>query len=108
MPQRQFLDSHGRTWTVWNVDPARVASELDAAWRERHASAASEVRPRATLPRAMSAGWLCFQHADEKRRLAPAPRLWDRLTSSELESLCSRATTVSKVTTTTAGELRPA
>jgi hypothetical protein len=95
MPQRQFIDSEGQAWTVWDVVPSRVAQELDAAWLARHepenTEGAPAVRPRASLPDRFAGGWLCFERAGEKRRLAPVPSGWHRLTSLELEALRNRA-----------------
>lgn len=94
MPQRHFVDPQGRAWTVWDVLPSRVSRELDAAWvalHERDAGAEERPRPRATLPERFSGGWLCFETAGEKRRLAPVPRGWERLSEIELARLCHTA-----------------
>jgi hypothetical protein len=95
MPQRQFIDSEGHAWTVWDVVPSRVAQDLDAAWLARHEPGTSEgtptLRPRASLPDRFAGGWLCFERAGEKRRLAPVPSGWHRFTSLELEALRDRA-----------------
>ena len=95
MPQRQFIDSEGQAWTVWDVVPSRVAQDLDAAWLARHEPAPTEgapaVRPRASLPDRFAGGWLCFERVGQKRRLAPVPTGWYRFTSLELQALCDRA-----------------
>ena len=36
-------------------------------------------------------GWLCFECAGERRRLAPIPDGWELLTESELTMLCQCA-----------------
>lgn len=33
-------------------------------------------------------GWLCFECADEKRRLAPVPEGWDRADDESIEQWC--------------------
>lgn len=95
MPQRQFIDSEGHAWTVWDVVPSRVAQELDAAWLARHeperAEGSRTVRSRASLPDRFAGGWLCFERVGEKRRLAPVPAGWHRFTSLELQALRDRA-----------------
>jgi hypothetical protein len=95
MPQRQFIDSEGQAWTVWDVVPSRVAQELDAAWMARHEPGKAEgtppVRSRASLPDRFAGGWLCFERTGQKRRLAPVPSGWHRFSSLELEALCDRA-----------------
>lgn len=110
MPQRQFLDSHGQSWSVWDVLPSRVTRDLDAAWLARHGSAPDEgtagTRAHAFLPDRFAGGWLCFERGGEKLRLAPVPAGWDRLTSMELESLCDRASTVRARTPRTESETR--
>ena len=37
------------------------------------------------LTAGLDAGWLCFENAGEKRRLAPIPEDWLRCTAAELE-----------------------
>jgi hypothetical protein len=37
-------------------------------------------------------GWLVFESAFERRRLAPIPSDWERLSDDELSALCARAT----------------
>ncbi|HYD54577.1 MAG TPA: hypothetical protein VEA99_18225 [Gemmatimonadaceae bacterium] len=94
MPSRQFTDSHGHSWTVWDVLPSRVERELDAAWASRFRQAdptESAARPRAALPVQFAGGWLCFERVGEKRRLAPVPRAWERLSLADLEALCAAA-----------------
>jgi len=95
MPQRQFIDSEGQAWTVWDVVPSRVAQDLDAAWLARHepdrAVGTPAARSRASLPDRFAGGWLCFERAGQKRRLAPVPTGWHRFSSLELQALCDRA-----------------
>jgi hypothetical protein len=72
---REFLDTEGERWQVWEThprqraEPRRVADEL-------------------------LGGWLAFESAREKRRLAPIPDDWLALSDEDLAGLCARATFV--------------
>ena len=52
-----FTDQSGTEWDVFEVHP-------------------SEERTASRVPAAFRGGWLCFQSADERRRLAPIPFGW--------------------------------
>jgi hypothetical protein len=93
MPHRQFHDSVGRVWEVWEVIPER--SE-----RRRRPSPTPppevrrERRYRNEFRRTsdgMAAGWLCFETGTEKRRLAPVPPQWAAMSNEELDRLCNSA-----------------
>lgn len=43
------------------------------------------------LPEAYREGWLLFESAIEKRRLAPVPRDWESLSDQALQALCAGA-----------------
>jgi len=58
-------------WTVWEIP------------RITHG------RPR--LPDDLATGWLAFQSATERRRLAPTPQGWQTMTDEQLESLSRTA-----------------
>ena len=81
---RGFTDSTGVEWRVWEVFPSQgtVPTSADALSR----SSLKET-PFAN-------GWLCFESADAKRRLAPIPAGWEFASASALEEMCSRATVV--------------
>jgi hypothetical protein len=69
---RQFLDEHGVEWTTYQVvRQARPKSPMGTD----------------ILPRTYANGWLVFESASEKRRLAPFPRNWDELPDATLRSL---------------------
>jgi len=91
LSQRTFLDSHGRTWQVWRVIPQtherRRKSEPLSGRPERRKQHA----PRAYVGEQWATGWLVFETADEKRRLAPVPKSWATATQDELERLCEIA-----------------
>lgn len=70
MAHREFYDPQGRRWEVWEV---RVGGD------ER------TVKPE------LAGGWLTFESAVEKRRLAPIPSGWNELPADALGELCERA-----------------
>ena len=67
MAHRRFVDRSGREWEVWSVNPTKAGPE-------------------------MAKGWLCFESAGEKRRLAPFPRSWEGLDDRDLPTLLAAAT----------------
>jgi hypothetical protein len=73
---RQFRDETGVEWRV-----SFTPRGSDAVSRENY------------LPEAYRGGWLVFESAQEKRRLAPVPANWEQLTTAELAALCSKAST---------------
>jgi hypothetical protein len=77
MAFRSFRDPEGREWQVWDVVPSR---EADAASRSS-----------AYLPPEMADGWLCFEAADQKRRLSPFPIGWDERDDAGIHALCREA-----------------
>ena len=71
MPIREFVDSNGVRWRVWDVTPERM-----------HPAIASE--PSLGEYRE---GWLTFESETERRRLARVPSDWERLSEADLTSL---------------------
>jgi hypothetical protein len=71
MPIREFVDSNGVRWRVWDVTPDRM-----------HPAIASE--PSLGEYRE---GWLTFESESERRRHARVPSDWERLSEAELTSL---------------------
>ena len=71
MALRNFTDSHGVEWTVW--DTVRTT---DAPVRET-----------------LTEGWLTFEApaTGEKRRLAPVPLYWANAPDDEMERLLAKA-----------------
>jgi hypothetical protein len=97
MPCREFVDGRMMVWTVWHVNANR-SERREAATRRSEERAKGdrrrrcEPRPRRMrIPAPMAAGWLCFESATEKRRLAPVPPGWQRMSDRGLEELCARA-----------------
>ncbi len=79
MSVREFTDSRGVEWRVWDVTPAHM-----------HPVTRGEDY-MATL----QDGWLAFESGAEKRRLeAPYPSAWIALPLRQLEELCRRASLV--------------
>jgi hypothetical protein len=91
MAHRVFTDSAGRTWDVWTVTPSRAERRLnpDPEWEGSERRRTTEYR--ILLGGEWVSGWLAFETAGEKRRLAPYPENWAELTAAELEALCARA-----------------
>ena len=74
MASREFTDSAGAHWLVWDTRPTT----------------------RARLNPAFEAGWLTFESGGQLRRLAPTPQAWESLADPELERLCRAASPVER------------
>lgn len=70
MAYRSFTDRDGIEWQVWDV------------------------LPNSTVRHTLSGGWLTFESAEEKRRLAPVPLYWVSAEDDELERLMRTAAVV--------------
>ena len=90
MSHRQFTDSSGRTWDVWDVHPTAAARSI-AAFSGAEQCGADQ---RNVVAPALADGWLCFEHDRERRRLAPVPSGWTELPTTALERLRDDATRV--------------
>lgn len=88
MPYREFHDPDGAVWNVWDVVPTLMDALLAAGRGEPRS-----MSPR-TVEQSLSKGWLCFQHGEQKRRLAPIPDDWERLPEQSLQLLLSVAVNV--------------
>ncbi|MBA3889789.1 MAG: hypothetical protein H0X64_04595 [Gemmatimonadaceae bacterium] len=90
MPVREFTDSTGVEWRVWDV----TAEQLHPVTRMEDLLE-------------LASGWLAFESATEKRRLpSPYPREWATLPLPELEVLCRRAPPVVRRAVRTSSEAR--
>src|SRR5256885_206169 len=79
MASREFTDSDGVIWHVWDVTPEHL-----------HPATKSE-----EFMEPWAGGWLAFESAGEKRRLqAPYPSRWMEYDLAQLEMLCRAATRV--------------
>jgi hypothetical protein len=69
VPIREFIDSQGVKWRVWQTYPARGAAH----------------------PPSLRDGWLTFECTDCRKRLVPIPEGWEYVEIGELERLCKTA-----------------
>jgi hypothetical protein len=72
MAIRDFRDSAGVVWRVWSTMP-----RAGAVYDDSH-----------------KAGWLTFESATTRKRLAPIPRGWEEATPERLELMCRAAEVV--------------
>jgi len=78
MAVREFTDSGGREWRVWDVMPESIHPQT---------------KTEDYLAAMYQTGWLVFETKaeDEKRRLSDIPPRWSSLPDEELEALLRRA-----------------
>jgi hypothetical protein len=100
MGYRNFTDTAGVNWQAWDIVPRlaerrttdrRVAPSPVAAERRRQLDRRAMIRERYLLSGGMQAGWLCFESAAEKRRLAPIPGDWLECAVPRLEDYLQSA-----------------
>jgi hypothetical protein len=75
MPIREFRDSTGTEWRVWATTPL----------------------PGAVYEERLKAGWLTFENAGTRKRLAPIPLGWQDASADRLELLCRVAVPVRRL-----------
>lgn len=68
MPLREFIDSRGHSWRVWETRPT-----------------SGNVRPE------LADGWLTFEREAIRKRVTPIPEGWAELPEDELRLLCANA-----------------
>ncbi|MFN2567603.1 MAG: hypothetical protein ABR499_21625 [Gemmatimonadaceae bacterium] len=78
MAVRDFVDASGMAWRVWPVTPEALQPKTAA---EDYLGEYGE-------------GWLCFESATERRRLARYPVEWEELSDAELCTLLKAAALV--------------
>ena len=100
MAHREYLDSRGVSWQVWEVIPQSV---------ERRKLRERRIAPRDAHDRRMrhevrlrpadgdTDGWLVFESRDQKKRLRPIPTAWHGASLAELELMCARADAASRL-----------
>lgn len=81
MALRDFVDSRHVEWRVWDITPERMHP---ATAREMFHGEYADFQE----------GWLVFESATERRRLAPFPGRWESLSLEQLEALLARAVRV--------------
>ena len=109
MGHRSFTDAAGVVWDVWDVIPQWT--ERRSGGDRRRAENDEDVDPpvlerrrktqrrgdtqdlsRVRIASGLSRGWLAFESARDKRRLAPVPPGWESMSDTELAGLCASAT----------------
>ena len=78
MAVRDVIDEKGVKWRVWAVQRSAI-----------HPKTAAE-----DFLGDYGEGWLCFESAQERRRLARFPDDWDKMDDKELCSLLAKAAVV--------------
>lgn len=108
MSLKNFRDSTGNEWRVWDVVPygarsserrqtdRRVAQSGAYTGPERRTGRERRIRTATLMTPGLEAGWLCFENQVDKRRLTPIPTGWDQADQTELEDLLERARSVSR------------
>ena len=78
---REFVDSQHVEWRAWDITPERMHP---ATAREMFHGDYADFQE----------GWLVFESAAERRRLAPFPSRWESFPLEQLEALLARAVRV--------------
>ena len=97
MAHRTFRDRHGRLWNVYDVHPTMTERREPLQDQDVVIERRKHVQPRASLPVEMRNGWLAFESASERRRLAPTPEAWEQISEVELLTLLDHAVSAGKV-----------
>jgi hypothetical protein len=109
MAYRSFRDANGTEWEAWEVIP-RLAERRSGQRRQdaddgtdtslmetpeeaerRGQNERRQFGQRRVVLGGLERGWLCFEHAGEKRRLAPIPVDWPRCDDETLARYCDLA-----------------
>lgn len=107
MAMRTFVDALGTEWQVYDVVPL-AAERRHYDRRSPHEQPEVERREgddrrltvgRQSLLAGSGLGWLCFEAAGQRKRLAPIPENWSQATEPELERYCGLARAVRRVPT---------
>ena len=90
MALREFTDSSGVAWQVWEVHPKLTERRLIAA-RRIATRVSSERRlldhPRFGPEQSLAHGWLAFRSSVERRRRSAIPESWENLSNDGLQAL---------------------
>lgn len=103
MGLREYRDSKGREWKVWDVPP-RFSPKRSGTDRRSSGSAHPVLerrhlreRRRTVPPPEWVHGWICFEGTEGKRRLCPPPADWEQVALTELERYHARAVEVPSI-----------
>jgi hypothetical protein len=108
MGLRNFRDTDGNEWRVWDVHPygtlreerrvaeRRRAPSVEYTGPERRSGTDRRGRGIGLFTPGLESGWLCFENSALKRRLTPIPQGWDDAPEDQLEELMRRAYPVLK------------
>jgi hypothetical protein len=77
---REFTDSEGHEWRVWDVNPLLQDRLVPSGKKRRFV--------RIPQP------WLCFESGADRRRLTPIPADWQTCDVARLQDLCDQAESV--------------
>ena len=102
MALRQYTDTAGREWRVWDVPPRFETMRSGTERRKLHLSYSPErrgheERRKTEAPPEWVHGWICFESAGEKRRLCPLPHGWEEASIDQLEDFRTRAIPVRRM-----------
>jgi hypothetical protein len=89
-----LISGHFHGWTVTPTKVERRAGAGTAAAVPPTEDRRTKAEYRVALGHAMANGWICFESASEKRRLAPYPENWETLPDDEFARLLETATPV--------------
>lgn len=103
MGLREYKDSNGGEWKVWDVPP-RFSPKRSATDRRSGETAHLGPERRGRRDRRQTVpppewihGWICFQGTGEKRRLCPLPPDWEKVALEDLERYRMRALPVASI-----------
>ena len=92
---REFTDSRGTHWRIWQVNPSDTARGVPLSPRRVPARPAlADHAKRETRREEWAQGWLLFESSETKKRLFPIPDGWTTASAGALEAMCDTATPV--------------
>lgn len=94
MSLRDFTDSSGRSWRVWETFPSTLPSQgagSSAFSRFMGAQPDQEGNTSRTVRKSYKDGWLTFTSGSERRRLAPIPSNWEQDSEARLREYLERS-----------------
>ena len=112
MSHKNFTDEDGVVWAVWDVVPTSTERRMAGRRLNRTAEKGRQIglgsadrrgmpdrrvmqtEPRPRVALGLEKGWLVFESATERRRLAPIPEHWEELPDSALPALRDTATSL--------------